>query len=146
MSTRGTLKTGQGSLAMQPFQLCSCSSSGCAAMAEEAMQPWRLSNLQQHRLKQPCSLAALAINLAVVQLKSTALQPCSFNQRPCSCAGSSNSLAVLQLCSPINGLASVSDCESLKSRMLSWLVRPPGTSDVCANDSIVDVRMPISQL
>ncbi len=98
------------------------------------------------------SLAALANSLAVVQLELTALQPCSFYKKPlqpCSHAALFNSLAVLQLqltalqlCSPNNSLVSVSDCESLKSRMLSWLVKPPGISDFCVDNLIADVHMP----
>lgn len=139
---------------MQPCQLCSCNSSGCAAKAEEAVylsgssssadaaqRHQRRSNLQQHRFRQPCSLAALNNSLEAVQFQSTALQPCRFNPQSCSRAASINSSAAslnslgslaasinsaaamqpystaLQLCSPINSLASVSDCDSLKSRI-----------------------------
>ena len=86
-----------GSSAMQPCQLCSCNSSGCAAKAEEAVylsgssssadaaqRHQRRSNLQQHRFRQPCSLAALNNSLEAVQIQSTALQPCRFNPQSCS--------------------------------------------------------------
>ncbi len=164
--------------AVQLWQLSGSSSSAGAAQRHQ-----QRSNLQQYRLRQPCSIAAPTNNLAasinslaasinslaasinslaaiinshaalinshVALINShaalinslaapinslAAVQP---HQQPCSCAAPStalhlcspiNSLASVQ---PINSLASVSYCEWLKSRTLSWLVKPPpGTTDV----------------